>query len=76
MLTCKEMTRRIATGDLEGATLWDRLSTRMHLAMCTHCRRFAAQIKAIGASAKHAFHASAIGQREVERLRNRVLRNK
>jgi anti-sigma factor ChrR (cupin superfamily) len=55
MLSCKEITRRIASGELEEAGLWRRLAARAHLLMCRHCRKFEAQMRAIGEGAKRAF---------------------
>ncbi len=40
MLSCREVTER-ASAWLDGElTLGQRMSMRMHLAMCAHCRRF------------------------------------
>lgn len=45
--TCKEVTRMVATDDLERAGWSTRLRARMHLLMCAHCRRYAHQLQAI-----------------------------
>ncbi len=45
MLTCEQVSAR-ATEFLEGElTLRERLSIRLHLAMCIHCRRFYRQMR-------------------------------
>lgn len=52
MLSCKEVTRLLAGDELEEAG-WARwLAVRIHLRMCWHCRRYAAQLQAIGRAAR------------------------
>lgn len=53
MLRCKEVTRRIASGEFASAAWRERLTVRLHLFMCRHCRRYAAQLGAIGAAARN-----------------------
>lgn len=48
MLSCKEVTRLLAGDELEGAGWVRRLVTRVHLLRCQYCRRYAAQLRAIG----------------------------
>ena len=48
MLTCREVTKLVSTEELRDAPLRTRLSVRMHLAMCRHCRRYQRELKAIG----------------------------
>jgi predicted anti-sigma-YlaC factor YlaD len=52
MMTCKEVSTLVATGDLQSASLARRLGVRMHLAMCRHCRAFRRQVTAIGDAAR------------------------
>ncbi len=45
MLTCKQMTE-LVTDYVEGHLgLRDRIAFRMHLGMCSHCRRYVRQMK-------------------------------
>ncbi len=55
MLTCREVTRAIATDELSEAGIGRRLAVRLHLFMCRDCRRYAAQIRAIGEAARGLF---------------------
>lgn len=48
MLSCKEVTCLLAGDELEKASWARRLAVRIHLRMCQHCRRYAAQLQAIG----------------------------
>ncbi len=52
MLSCRNVTHLVATDQIEEAGWWVRLSFRLHIAMCRHCRRYVAQIKAIGEAAR------------------------
>ena len=47
MLTCKEVARLVAEDEL-GASRWDRAGLRLHLLMCRFCRRYKAQLRAVG----------------------------
>ena len=52
MLACKEVTRIVAAQELDEAGWKRRLAVRLHLLMCRHCRRYAAQLRAIGKAAR------------------------
>ena len=51
---CKEVTTRLALGDLSGAGRLERLAIRFHLAYCWFCKKYERQMKVIGT----AFRAS------------------
>ncbi len=75
MLTCKEVSRGIASDELERAG-WGRcLAVRLHLLMCRHCRRYAAQIRAIGAAAKSLFERQEADVGTLKRLEKAILDN-
>ena len=57
MLSCKEVGRTISSDGLELAHWRQKLSVQMHLLMCRHCRRYARQLRAIGASAAALYRA-------------------
>jgi hypothetical protein len=52
MLSCKEVTRKIGSEEFAEASWWQRFQVRLHLLMCHHCRRYAAQLRAIGRVAR------------------------
>ena len=48
MLTCREVTRAIASDELATAGWRQRGAVRLHLLRCRDCRRYTAQLRAIG----------------------------
>ena len=52
MMTCKEVSTLVSSGDLQAASLARRLGVGVHLAMCRHCRAFRRQVTAIGEAAR------------------------
>ena len=73
MLTCKEVSRSIASDEL-GAVDWKRrLAVKFHLLMCRHCRRYARQIQEIGDAAKQVFGGDSPDQEARDRLRDSIL---
>lgn len=72
-MRCRDVARAIAAGELEQVPLGRRVAVRLHLLMCRHCRRYAAQIRAIGQAARELFREAPAEQAVVERLREAVL---
>ncbi len=66
MMSCRQVARRIASGQLADAGRGTRLAVRLHLLMCRHCRRYAAQLAAIGAAARNLLGETPIPSRELE----------
>jgi predicted anti-sigma-YlaC factor YlaD len=52
MLTCREVTRLIASGERDAAPWTRRLLVRMHLAMCDGCRRYERELAALATAAR------------------------
>ena len=52
MLSCREVSTILATDALEQAPWTRRMSVRLHLLMCRHCRRYKAQLSAMGEAAR------------------------
>ncbi|HEX9737047.1 MAG TPA: anti-sigma factor [Thermoanaerobaculia bacterium] len=75
MLTCREVSRSIATKELKGAGLWRRLRVLLHLLKCRHCRRYAAQIRAIDRAARQLFREPKDRAR-ILRLRDAIFRRR
>jgi len=75
MPSCREVSRAVASGELEQSGLWKRLGARLHLLMCRHCRRYARQIRAIGEATRELFKETAAADHAtVDRLRKAILR--
>jgi len=47
-LNCREVTTRLALGDIEQYTWMDRFMIRFHLFICWVCRKYERQMKVIG----------------------------
>lgn len=54
MMTCREVSMLVSTGQLAGERLSRRLAVWLHLAMCQHCRRFRRQLEALAGAARRA----------------------
>ena len=55
MPSCKEVTTAVASDELARRPWGERLMMRLHLMMCWHCRRYAAQLAAIGDAARRLY---------------------
>lgn len=73
MLTCKEVSRTIASDELSNAGWRQRFATSLHLLMCRYCRRYARQIDQIGEAAKDILSDQTAEPEARERLRNSIL---
>ncbi len=50
--SCEELARRSTSDDMENASLMTRLLVRIHMTICTHCIKFASQMKLISEAAR------------------------
>ncbi len=73
MLSCQEVSRSIASDELGTAGWRRRLSIKLHLLMCRHCRRYARQIDAIGSAARRLLGKDRLDPGSRERLRSSIL---
>ncbi len=73
MLTCKDVATAIGRDEWRAAPRWRRLALRLHLLMCPHCRRYAAQIRAIGTAARSLLRAHGDDLKALERLHETIL---
>lgn len=63
MLKCKDIVARSSDyleGDLSG---WQRINYKMHLMMCTHCRRYLRHVQVAVAAASRVARRSVDGDR-------------
>ncbi len=75
MLTCKDVATAIGRDDGRAAPQWRRLALRLHLWMCPHCRRYAAQIRAIGTAVRTLVRQRGEDPTVLERLQLTILRH-
>ena len=73
MLSCKEVTRIVASDELVGAGWRRKLVIRFHFLFCRHCRRYAAQLRAIGQSARNLLGFGAEEPEAIRRLERAIL---
>ena len=52
MPTCREVAGMVVSDELRRASWRQRLAVRLHFVKCPSCRRYAAQIRALGASVR------------------------
>jgi hypothetical protein len=74
MLTCRDIARTVSSEELERAGFGRRTAIRLHYFMCPPCRRYAAQIRAIGECARQIFRNQTVDKSTLERLRGALLR--
>ncbi len=72
MTSCKEVTRKIASDEFREAGWRERLAVRFHLFMCRHCRRYVAQLRAIGAATRELCGLSSQDSSTLERLERQI----
>lgn len=58
----------LASDQLQDAGWIRRLSLRMHLAMCRHCRRYARQLDRLGAEARRSWTATDADEAALQRI--------
>lgn len=68
MPTCEELARWIASEEIVAVKRSVRFKARIHLLICRHCRRYAEQIRAIGAVARRSFRERTKGSNSLARL--------
>ncbi len=73
MSTCKDVAVAIGRDDWRAAPGWRRMALRLHLWMCPHCRRYAAQIWAIGTALRTLVRARGDDPKVIERLHETIL---
>ena len=73
MLNCKEVTRKIASDEFREAGWRERLLVRFHLLLCRFCRRYAAQLRLIGAATRELYGPSSQDPSTLERLEGQIL---
>lgn len=67
MMSCRQVTRMIASDQLAGAGRRSRLAVRLHLLMCRHCRRYGAQLAAIGDAARSLLRQDPVPSQDLEK---------
>lgn len=75
MISCREVSRLISSGNLERERLWTRLTVKAHLFVCGSCSSFASQIQRIGSVARERFREHTPDHpKQQETAEDRILR--
>ena len=74
MPTCREAAEMVARDELRRASWRQRLAVRLHLVMCPPCRRYAAQIRALGATVRELLSRQQPDRDTLQRMEQRILR--
>ena len=72
-MTCRDVAEAIGRDEWRAAPRWRHLALRLHLLMCSHCRRYAAQIQAIGTAVRSLFRKQGEDAKILERLQETIL---
>ena len=72
MPPCREVTDRLAEGELENVSWRTRLLIAVHLSLCAHCSRFARQLELIGKALRERWSHQPIPER-LEALKRRIM---
>ncbi len=73
MISCREVARTIASGELEASAWPRRLRVQFHLLICRHCRRYTRQLKKLGAAARDLWGGDSVDGQILEELETRIL---
>ena len=73
MTSCKDVTRKIASDEFREAGWRERLEVWLHLLLCRLCRRYAAQLRAIGAATRELCGPPAQDPSTLDRLERQIL---
>jgi predicted anti-sigma-YlaC factor YlaD len=73
--SCREVAREIATDRVERKGVLNRLSVRLHLFMCRHCRAYAEQIRLLGVLTRHLCEELAPDETRLRELEAAILRD-
>ena len=73
MPTCRELARMVASDELRRGSWRRRLVVRLHFAMCPPCRRYAAQIRAVGAVMRNLLSRQQADRKTLDRMEATIL---
>ncbi len=73
MPTCRELARMVASDELRRASWRRRLGMRLHFMKCPPCRRYAAQIRALGAAMRNLLSRQQADRETLDRMEAMIL---
>lgn len=75
MLRCNEVTWLYSSGEVEAATIGNRMALRMHLMMCSFCRRYVHELTVIGDAVRRMTRSDPDSPERIHALVRRMLRD-
>ncbi len=57
MLTCKEVTTLVASGEIDDASATQHALARLHLLLCGDCRRYVEELRSLRLTARDLLHS-------------------
>ncbi len=73
MMTWKEVAKLVASDEFKEAWWGRRMGLRLHLLMCSDCRRYAKQLRALGAYARNRWGPQTEDSDTLQRLEREIL---
>jgi len=73
MMSCREVTRIVASDELAEAPRARRLAIRFHHLICRYCRRYASQLRALGEAARKMWGPGSRDPDSISRLEHVLL---
>lgn len=73
MLNCRDVTGKIARDEVSKASWRTRLSVRVHLLLCRHCRQYLEQLRAMGSAGRELWGPQSQAPDSLERLERQIL---
>ncbi len=73
MQSCRDVAYLIVSDDLERASRFRRLTARIHLLYCKHCRRHAAEFETIGHVSRDTWNVASVDTATMRRLEEGIL---
>jgi len=73
MLKCRQVTRLAATDDYKELSFLKKAEFKIHLMMCSHCKRYFSQIVSMGCEARKASHENEAQPEQLNRMQNKIM---
>ncbi len=73
MLKCNQVTRLAATDDYKELSFIKKAEFKLHLMMCSHCKRYFSQIISLGSAARKEAKKNEAEPEQLKRMENKIL---
>ena len=73
MMKCRDISHMVAADTLGELGVFKRLELRLHVLMCTHCRRYLEQIRSLGRGARDLADRDPCPENRLEEIEEEIL---